>query len=642
MSKIPNNMPFHSRKNIQTARKKFPFLKPIFICVALCALILIVNAVATQYIASRFGYNPIYLGSPNKLGFYPIFSWIEWQKQYGSIDKIHFYMVDCAVLLFCGLFALMTIGLVLLIRRRKAAPVEGLHGTAKFCETEKEVKETGLLIPDASAGNAVVVGGWTDSKGKLRYLRHQGAEHIMAVAPTRSGKGVGLIVPTLLSWTQSTVVNDIKGELFAMTSGWRKNHANNIVLKFDPASPEGSCSYNVLAEVRLNTPYEVGDVQNMVTIIVDPDGKGIEGDHWASSAFNLLVGVILYCLKLAFDKGESIPNLFDIGWALSDPNSDNAALWNAMLKYVPRGQSEIDPVISQVGRDLLSVMENGEEEYTSVLTTTKRFLNIYRDPIVRKNVSSADFKVIDLVRSERPVSLYLVVKPSDKDRLTPIMRLLTNQIMRGLTRDALTFDKDNRPIKPHKHDLLMMTDEFPSLGKLEIFEESMAFVAGYGIKCYIIIQDFNQLWKIYSENEAITSNCHIRIAYAPNRQETAEKLSEMTGTMTVNTEEISESSKQLGMTDNISRSYQNVSRPLMTPHEISTMKSPKKDSRGLITESGDMLVFVAGHNPIYGTQPLYFLDPVWSARSKVPPVENTDRISQSGIISQNINSNFRL
>lgn len=635
MVKQKNNLPFHSYKK-QTV-KRFPFLKFILVSVLTIITLIIVNGITTQYVASRFAYNPTYLGSPNKFGFYPIFSWIKWQKQYGNLNKLLFYSIDVTVIVFSGLFLIFMIALILLIKRKKAAPVEGLHGTAKFCDNEQEIKETGLLIPDPTVSNAVVVGGWTDKKGKLQYLKHQGAEHIMAIAPTRSGKGVGLIVPTLLSWTQSAVINDIKGELFAMTSGWRKKHANNIVLKFDPASPDGSCSYNVLAEVRLNTPYEVGDIQNMVTIIVDPDGKGIDGDHWASSAFNLLVGVILYRLKVAHENQEDIPNLFDIGWTLSDPNSDNATLWNNMMTYIPEGKNEVDPVISQVGQDLLSVMTNGAEEYTSILTTTKRFLNIYRDPIIRKNVAKADFKVLDIVRSDKPVSLYLIVKPADKDRLAPIMRLLINQIMRGLTRDTLTFDKDNRPIKPHKHDLLMMTDEFPSLGKLEVFEESMAFVAGYGIKCYVIIQDFNQLWKIYSENESITSNCHIRVAYAPNRQETAEKLSEMTGTMTVNTEEVSESSKHLGMTDSINRSYQNVSRPLMTPHEISTMKAPKKNEKGLIVESGDMLIFVAGHNPIYGTQPLYFLDPVWSARSKVPPITNTDRISQN-----NVKSSFKL
>ncbi|NVN48231.1 type IV secretory system conjugative DNA transfer family protein [Asaia spathodeae] len=623
----------------EPAKTKKTGLRQLLLLTAMGLGVIAINGAATHYVAERFGRDPSYLGPSGAGGFYAPLSWLGWQLRLGVYNKPLFYMLDWCVFggvaftLIIGLGAMMSAG------RRKAAPIEGLHGTAKFSETEDEIKAAGLLLPEAAASNAVTVGGWTDPTGRLRYLRHEGPEHVMVVAPTRSGKGVGLIVPTLLSWTRSAVVHDIKGELWAMTSGWRQKHAKNIVLKFDPASPEGSCGYNILSEVRLNTPYEVGDTQNLVTIIVDPDGKGIEGDHWASSAHSLLVGLILYRLRLASSEGQEVPSLFDIGWSLSDPTKKDRELWDEMLAYRLPGTDQIDPVIGQTARDMIGLIERGEEEYTSVMSTTKRFLNIYRDPIIRKNISSSDFKMWDIVNSEKPVTLYFVIRPSDKERLRPLVRLMMNQIMRVLTRDPLTFDSSNQPIRPHKHRLLMMMDEFPSFKKLEVFEESMAFVAGYGIKCYVVIQDFNQLWKEYTDNEAITSNCHVRVVYAPNRQETADEISAMTGTMTVVAEDISESGKQFGMTDSVSRSYQNVSRPLMTPHEVSTMKSPKKDSRDMITEAGDMLVFVAGHNVIYGTQPLYFQDATFLARAKVSPPRTTDRIQSSQIamsVGQNV------
>lgn len=587
-----------------------------------------IDAGANYYTAQRFGNNPAYLGA--KQGkLYPPMSWFNWQLRLGAYDKPFFYYLDwCVVGGLMGAAFICSGGAFLMVGRRRAKPLEGLHGTAKFCETLDEVKDTGLLLPDAAATNSVMVGGWTDKDGVLRYLRHEGPEHVMAVAPTRSGKGVGLIVPTLLSWGQSCVVHDIKGELWEMTSGWRKKYANNIVLKFDPAAAEGSCSYNVLSEIRLGTPYEVGDVQNLVTIIVDPDGKGIEGDHFVGSAHALLVGLVLYSLHKAKEDKKPVPSLFDVGWHMSNPDQKDKELWEAMLKYKVPGTDTVNPVIAQTARDILSLFEKGEEEYSSVLSTTKRFLNIYRDPIIQMNTGRSDFKVLDLVRSEKPVSLYLVIRPADKDRLRPIVRLLVNQIMRVLTRDPLKFDQHNRPLKAHPHRILMMMDEFPAFRKLEIFEENMAFVAGYGIKCYVVCQDFNQLWNEYGENEAITSNCHVRVVYAPNRQETAEKISEMTGTMTVNAETVSEHGKQFGMTDSINRSYENVQRPLMTPHEISTMKAPRKNEKGLIEEAGEMLVFVAGHNPIYGTQPLYFRDPAFSERSMVKPPKVSDVIQQ--------------
>ena len=117
---------------------------------------------------------------------------------------------------------------------------------------------------------------WLDKRGKQHYLRHNGPEHVLCYAPTRSGKGVGLVVPTLLSWGESAVVTDLKGELWALTAGWRQQHAKNRVLRFEPAAANGSVCWNPLDEIRLGTEHEVADVQNLATLIVDPDGKGLE------------------------------------------------------------------------------------------------------------------------------------------------------------------------------------------------------------------------------------------------------------------------------------------------------------------------------------------------------------------------------
>ena len=122
--------------------------------------------------------------------------------------------------------------------------------------------------------NGVYVGAWRDKNGKIRYLRHAGPEHVLCYAPTRSGKGVGLILPTLLSWQQSVFVTDLKGELYELTSGWRQKYAHNRILRFEPAAAAGSRCFNPMAELRLGTEHEVGDVQNLALLIVDPDGRG--------------------------------------------------------------------------------------------------------------------------------------------------------------------------------------------------------------------------------------------------------------------------------------------------------------------------------------------------------------------------------
>jgi len=168
-----------------------------------------------------------------------------------------------------------------------------------------------------------------------------------------------------------------------------------------------------------------------------------------------------------------------------------------------------------------------------------------------------------------------------------------------------------------------MLDEFPSFGRLEIFQEALAFIAGYGIKAYIIAQDIAQLRSQengYGKDETITANCHIKIAFAPNRLETAEYLSSMSGTMTVIKEDFTTSGARFGaVLQNVNRAYHELSRPLITTDEALRLKSPKKDGRDFIVEAGEVLVFVAGSAPIKGTQTLFFLDPVFSRRAKVPP-----------------------
>jgi type IV secretion system protein VirD4 len=260
-----------------------------------------------------------------------------------------------------------------------------------------------------------------------------------------------------------------------------------------------------------------------------------------------------------------------------------------------------------------------DEERGSVLSTAMSFLSLYRDPLIANNVSRSDFRILDLMNGERPVSLYLIVRAEDKDRMKPLMRLIINQLMRVLLRPDLTF-RDGRPVAPHKHRLLLMLDEFPSYGKLDVFQEALAYIAGYGIKAYLIMQDIAQLWGAYGRDESIISNCHLRIAYAPNKIETADWLSRMAGTTTIVKEDVTQSGNRYAMTlANVSKSFHQIARALITPDEVMRLRSPAKDASDTIVEPGDMLIFVAGHAPMRGTQSLYFRDPVFLERSRISP-----------------------
>ena len=495
-----------------------------------------------------------------------------------------------------------------------------LHGSAHWC-TDEELKRTGLIIrPVKEIKNSVIsglpttgdtsvfVGGYRNKKG-FHYLSHGGPEHILVFAPTRSGKGVGLVIPTLLHWNQSVVVHDIKGENWALSAGFREKELNNICLKFDPTNPDGtSCQFNPLEEVRIGTEYEVQDVQNIANMIVDPDGKGLN-DHWSKTGHALLVGAILHVLYAERDK-----TLRGVAAFLSNPAKEFQAIMQDMLSAVhdidmQRGwidsstgePTPTHPVVAQSARDMLNKADN---EASGVLSTAMSFLTLYRDPIVAKNTERSDFRITDLMHADRPISLYIVVPPSDKDRLKPLTRLIINQIVRRL---AAKMDfADGRSVAGYKHRLLMMIDEFPALGKLDILAESLAFVAGYGLKMYLITQDLTQLFAAYGKDESIISNCHVRIAYAPNKVETAELLSKMAGTTTVYRQTRSYSGKRFGMQGNVSISEQETQRPLLTADE--TMRLPPDD----------MLIFVAGHSPIYGRKIKYYADKELLRRASIP------------------------
>lgn len=584
------------------------------------------SQVATQVFAYAFEYQDV-LGE----SFYHLYApWsiITWAGDWYALYPDIFIRAGSAGMLT------MTVGLVGLALYKTIASNTSrannyLHGSARWAD-RKDIEAAGLLPKhrsvidvvtgaDVSRSDGVYVGGW-EVDGKFYYLRHNGPEHVLTYAPTRSGKGVGLVVPTLLSWPHSCVITDLKGELWALTSGWRKKHAKNRVLKFEPASTTGSIDWNVLDEIRIGTDYEVGDVQNLSTLIVDPDGKGLIS-HWQKTSFSLLVGVILHALYKAKNEGGTT-SLPKIDAMMADPDQDSGELWMEMATY-----KHVDgvnhPAVGSAGRDM---MDRPDDERGSVLSTAKSYLSLYRDPVVAGNISSSGFRIKDLMNHDDPVSLYIVTQPNDKARLRPLVRILINMIIRLLA-DEMSF-VNGRPVQNYKHRLLAMLDEFPSLGKLDIVAESLAFVAGYGIKCYLICQDLNQLKSrdSYGPDETITSNCHVQNAYPPNRIETADHLSRLTGQTTVVKEQITTSGRRTAaMMGQVSRSMQEVQRPLLTPDECLRMPGPKKNQSGEIVNAGDMVIYVAGYPTIYGKQPLYFTDPVFAARASIQAPSESDR-----------------
>src|SRR5712692_6787675 len=433
------------------------------------------------------------------------------------------------------------------------------------------IRRSGLL-----RGDGVMLG-----QLRGRYLRHGGPEHLLVFAPTRSGKGTGLVIPTLLSVGGSVLVHDIKGENWELTAGWRQRFSH--VIYFNPTSPH-SARYNPLLEIRKGD-YEVRDAQNVADILVDPEGANDRRDHWAKTGHALLVGAILHVLYAEHDK-----TLSGVATFLADPKRTFTDTLGVMMRTLHLGAA-VHPVVASAARELLNKSPN---ELSGVLSTAMSFLGVYRDPIVARTTSTSDFRLANLQNATAPVSLYLVVPPSDLSRTKPLMRLVLNHVGRMLTEDLHA---------PRTPPLLLLLDEFPALGRLDFFESALAFIAGYGIKAFLIAQSLNQLDKAYGPNNAILDNCHVRIAFAANDDRTAKRISDLLGMATELRQQASLGGRRWSLLfDRQTVSTTEAGRPLLTPGEVMQLAAEEE------------LILVAGHPPMRAGKLRYFTDPRFLAR----------------------------
>ena len=533
---------------------------------------------ATQWTAYRLGFQP-QLGLPwFELAGWPIYyppAFFWWWYFYDAYAPPIF--VEGAYIAASGGFISIAVAIGMSVWRAREAKNVETYGSARWARPE-EVKAAGLLGPDG-----VVLG-----KHEREYLRHDGPEHVLCFAPTRSGKGVGLVVPSLLTWPGSAIVHDIKGENWMLTAGYRARHGR--VLLFDPTNAK-SAAYNPLLEVRRGE-WEVRDVQNIADILVDPEGSLEKRNHWEKTSHALLVGAILHVLYAEADK-----TLAGVAAFLSDPKRPIESTLAAMMKTAHLGEAGPHPVIASAARELLNKSDN---ERSGVLSTAMSFLGLYRDPVVAEVTRRCDWRIADMVGDKHPTTLYLVVPPSDINRTKPLIRLILNQVGRRLTEDLQA--------KGNRHRLLLMLDEFPALGRLDFFESALAFMAGYGLKAFLIAQSLNQIEKAYGPNNSILDNCHVRVSFATNDERTAKRVSDALGTATEMKAMKNYAGHRLSpWLGHLMVSRSETARQLLTPGEI--MQLPPTDE----------IVMVAGIPPIRAKKARYYEDARFKERVLAPP-----------------------
>ncbi|HXX67220.1 MAG TPA: type IV secretory system conjugative DNA transfer family protein, partial [Polyangiaceae bacterium] len=279
---------------------------------------------------------------------------------------------------------------------------------------------------------------------------------------------------------------------------------------------------------------------------------------------------------------------------LSDPRRPIETTLRAMMTTPHLGEAGVHPVVASSARELLNKSDN---ERSGVLSTAMSFLGLYRDPVVATVTRRCDWRIRDLVEGESPATLYLVVPPSDISRTKPLVRLILNQIGRRLTEDL--------EAKRRRHRLLLMLDEFPALGRLDFFESALAFMAGYGLKSFLIAQSLNQIEKAYGQNNSILDNCHVRVTYAANDERTAKRVSDLLGQATEKKVQRSYSGSGLFL-GRRTESEHEYGRALLTAAEVTQLPAD------------DVLLFVGGVPPIRARKIRYYIDPRFEGRSALP------------------------
>lgn len=427
------------------------------------------------------------------------------------------------------------VALLPILTRRPA-----LFGDAHFGD-ETEVRSAGLR-----AASGVVLGRF---RGRL--LRARGQLGVLLFAPPRSGKGVGFVIPNLLTWRGSAIVNDLKLENYEKTSGARAEMGQKIVL-FAPLDTEGRThAYNPLDFVSKDRALRVNDVQAITSKLVVPHSK--TDPMWANEARALLDALILFLL----DAGKRATLGAVYRAVLSTSNFPDYLRW-AMSEYEER----LDPLAVMQFNGFLG---KASKEQSGVLSTLKSSLSLFANPLVDRATSATEFDPRALRR--RPMTIYLGVMPRDIGRLAPLLNIFVQQTFDGLLGALPRIDEP--------HQVLALLDEFTALGRLENVEKGIAYFAGYNIVLAPVIQDLSQLEETYGQavTETFLSTANIRIAYAQNSLKTAKYLSEELGFRTITTRS---RSRHLGDPWHGHVSESQTRRELMLPHEIRELNRQKE------------------------------------------------------------------
>ena len=505
------------------------------------------------------------------------FSIIEYWKLYAhSSEKFVRVSVQlCAI----GPWALLAgfIGWAVIAKQNRP-----LHGAARFANTA-EIRKAGLLDPKGGLDKTILVG-----KKNGRYLTYGGYQFVILAAPTRSGKGVGIVVPNCLNYSDSLVVLDIKGENFVITSGFRAKHGQKVYL-FAPFDEAGvTHRYNPLEYISDDPAQRLGDIDAIGTALYS--GGNQNDKFWSENAKDLFRGLCLFVLER-----KDLPKTF--GEILRQASGKGKPLKEYIFEELKKAQDTGHPFSNACIDCLNRVLSNSENTLAGIVATFGTPLLIFQNPRVDLATSANDFDLRE-VRRER-MSIYFKMPPNKLKEGSVLVNLFFDQLLNLNTRVLPSQDKTL------KHQCLVLLDEMTSIGKVAMIAQAVSYMAGYNMRLLTIIQNKSQLEDVYGKAGALTllSNHALMVMYAPSPtvQSDAQEYSEMLGYETV------KSRSRTSSMQSSSTSTSDQRRALMLPQEIRELGQTRE------------IVSLENCKPILCDKIRYYEDPDFTCRAHLPP-----------------------
>lgn len=478
-----------------------------------------------------------------------------WFKYYNTVDipQVAKYSLQIKTSGIVGFGLTFLIGLLGLIPIWRTAS-QSLHGEARFAGMADLTKAGFFKQTDTS----IVVGKYN---GKL--LHYNGQQFALLAAPTRSGKGVGIVIPNLLGYKGSVVVLDIKQENFNLTSGYRKEVLGQEVYLFNPFAEDGRTHrWNPFTYVSSDPDQRVSDLMSIAAMLY-PDGDSRD-KFWVAQARNAFLAFSLYC----FDEHEVMAD-FSVEGKENEPACTLGKIYRLSsgngteLKEYFTSLSQ-QPYLSEATKTAFSGLISQEKEtFGSIMGTFKEPLNPWINPVIDAATSADDFLLTDV--RKKKMTIYIGILPNKLAESRVIVNLFFSQLINQNTKEL---PQDNPDLK---HQCMLLMDEFTSIGKVEIIAHSVSYMAGYNIRLFPIIQSVAQLDAVYGKEYArtIITNHALQIIYTPREQQDANEYSEMLGYTTVKRKNVSR-----GRERSVSESEER--RALMLPQELKAMSQDKE------------------------------------------------------------------